>query len=83
MLYLNDLNLQMEVELKLDKAKRLICQSKAVKEQQKVLKQPVKDKTSLLQYLQWSHPEGSCQQYLQHTRIVGGLHTSQKKQKKT
>ena len=38
--------LQMEAELTLDKAKKLICQCKAVKEQQDVLKQPSKGDTS-------------------------------------
>ena len=37
----------MEAELTLDKAKRLIRQCKAVKEQQDVLQQPPKEDTSL------------------------------------
>ena len=40
-------HLQMEAELTLDKAKRLIRQHEAVKEQQEVLKKPVKEETSL------------------------------------
>ena len=39
--------LQMEAELTLDKAKQLIRQREAVKEQQEVLKKPVKEETSL------------------------------------
>ena len=39
--------LQMETELTLDKAKRLIRQHEAVKEQQDALKQPSKGDTSL------------------------------------
>lgn len=39
--------LQMEAELSLDKAKRLICQREAVKEQQEALNRPTKEDTSL------------------------------------
>ena len=37
----------MEAELMLHKAKRLICQCETVKEQQEVLKPPIKEETSL------------------------------------
>ena len=53
--------LQMEVELTLDKAKRLIRQHEAVKEQQDMLKQPPKEETSL--EVKW-FPEGAYQRYL-------------------